>query len=182
VPKSLAVDLVLRGHSDARLRDVAWALCTAATQDDANTLYGLRTGPGIGALLSRVRLDESQDSQRFPRGQEFVSDGRVGKCATASAGQRSGPSGTQLSPASLTWAFAEAAGLFRRHPPPGPQSRPRVATQQGQGTALTALAPKVARAVYHMLKRHTAFARQRWLQRASGVERVSPRSHGPLSG
>lgn len=42
----------------------------------------------MGKILSLVRLDEMHDIHRFPRGQEFVSYGRLGKCAKASAGKR----------------------------------------------------------------------------------------------
>ena len=60
-------------------------------------------------MLSRVRRYASHDSQRVPRGPDGVSDGRLGTCAPASAGQRYGPAGTTLGQASLPWAFSEAA-------------------------------------------------------------------------
>jgi hypothetical protein len=56
VQQSIAVDLALLGHSDQLLRDRALAMLKTAQQHDAHTLSLLRTGPGIGALLSLVLL------------------------------------------------------------------------------------------------------------------------------
>jgi hypothetical protein len=66
--------------------------------------------------------------------------------------------------ASLTWAFSEAAVLFLRHNPAGQTYRARVVKQHGQGTALTVLAHKLARAVYDMGKRDTAFDLDKFLR------------------
>jgi len=65
------------------------------------------------------------DIARFPRVQDFVSYGRLGTCAKAAAGQRSGTSGTKIGNASLTWAFSAAAVLFLRHNPAGQKSLAR---------------------------------------------------------
>jgi transposase len=121
VPKSREVDLALIGHDDRLRRDVELSILTAAKQDDANTLYLRHTVPGIGEILSRVLLYEMHDIQRFPRGQDFISYGRLVTCAKASAGKRYGTSGTKIGNASLKWAFAEAAVLFLRHNPHGQQ-------------------------------------------------------------
>jgi hypothetical protein len=45
---------------------------------------------------------EMHDLARFPRLQEFVSDGRLITWAQASAGKRSGTSGAKIGHASLT--------------------------------------------------------------------------------
>src|SRR5215510_1401809 len=88
VPKSIAVDLALLGHDDQLLRDVALSSLTTAKQHKAQTLSLRRTVPGIGAILSVVLLDELHDSTRFPRGQAFLSYGRLGQCTKESAGKR----------------------------------------------------------------------------------------------
>jgi transposase len=157
VQQSIDVDLALLGYDDELLRDLELHLMTAATQDRAHAWYRLRTVPGIGNILSLVRLDEIHDMQRFPRVQDVVSYGRLVTCAQASAGKRDGVSGTKIGNAYLTWAFSEAAVLFLRNHPAGQQWLARLAKQQGQGKALTVLAHTLARAVYDMLKRGTAF-------------------------
>jgi transposase len=158
VPKSLEVDLALLGHDDERLRDVERAILNAAKPHHANTLYLLRTVPGIGASLSLVLLDEIHEIQRFPRVQDVVSSCRLVPCAKDSAGKRDGTSGTTMGNAYLTWAFSEAAVLFLRAHPPGQTSLGRLEQKHGKGKALTVLAHTLARAVYAVLPRHTAFA------------------------
>jgi hypothetical protein len=59
-----------------------------AKQQDAQTCYRLHAVPGIGTMVSVVRLDEMHDITRFPRVQDVVSSGRLVTCAKASAGQR----------------------------------------------------------------------------------------------
>jgi len=79
------------------------------------------------------------------------------QCAKESAGQRYGTSGAKIGNSSLTWAFSEAAVLFLRNNPAGQKSLARLEKQHGQGKALTVLAHTLARAVYYMFKRDTAF-------------------------
>jgi transposase len=130
-----------------------------ATQHDAHPLYLLQTVPGIGKILSLVRLYEIHDSSRFPSAQDVASDARLVKCSKESAGKRLGPSGKNIGNAHLKWAFSEAATLFLRHNPSGQTLLTRLEKQHGTGKALTILAHKLARAVYYMLKRKTAFDR-----------------------
>jgi transposase len=159
VQTSIAVDLALLGHDDELLRDVERSILKAAKQHNANTLYLLRPVPGIGEILSLVLLSELHEIQRFPRGQDFVSSCRLVKCAKEAAGKRYGTSGTKIGNAYLKGAFSEAAVLFLRANPPGQTSLGRLEQKPGKGKALTVWAPKLARAVYSLLPRHTAFAR-----------------------
>jgi transposase len=164
VQKSIEVDLALIGHYDALLRDLELAIVTTAKQHDANTLYLLQTVPGIGKILSLVLLYEMHDIARFPRVQDFVSYCRLVKCAKESAGKRYGTSGTKIGNAYLKWAFSEAAVLFLRNNPAGQKYLVRLEHKHGKGKALTVLAHKLARAVYHMLKRTTAFDMEKFLR------------------
>ena len=164
VQKSIEVDLALIGHYDALLRDLELAIVTTAKQHDANTLYLLQTVPGIGKILSLVLLYEMHDIARFPRVQDFVSYCRLVKCAKESAGKRYGTSGTKIGNAYLKWAFSEAAVLFLRNNPAGQKYLVRLENKHGKGKALTVLAHKLARAVYHMLKRTTAFDMEKFLR------------------
>jgi transposase len=163
VHKSIDVDLALLGYYDELLRDLELHLITAAKQDRANALSLLRTVPGIGKILSLVLLYEIHDIHRFPRVQEFVSYCRLVKCAKESAGKRYGTSGTKIGNAYLKWAFSEAAVLFLRNNPAGQKLLTRLAKKHGKGKALTVLAHKLARAVYYMLKRGTAFELDKFL-------------------
>jgi transposase len=163
VQKSVEVDLALIDHYDHLLTDLELAIVNTAKQHDANTFYRLRSVPGIGKILSLVLLYEIHDIRRFPRVQEFVSYCRLVKCAKESAGKRSGSSGTKIGNAYLKWAFSEAAVLFLRDNPAGQKYLARVEKQHGKGKALTILAHKLARAVYYMLKRESAFDMHKFL-------------------
>lgn len=164
VQKSIEVDLALIGHYDQLLRDMELAVLKTAQHHDANTLYLLRTVPGIGEILSLVLLYEIHDIQRFPRVQDFVSYCRLVKCAKESAGKRYGTSGAKIGNAYLKWAFSEAAVLFLRANPAGQKYLARLENKHGKGKALTVLAHTLARVVYHMLQRATAFDMQKFLQ------------------
>jgi transposase len=163
VQKSIEVDLALIGYYDNLLRDLELHLVTAAKQDSANALYLLHTVPGIGKILSLVLLYEIHDIRRFPRVQDFVSYCRLVKCAKESAGKRYGVSGTKIGNAYLKWAFSEAAVLFLRNNPVGQKLLARLTKKHGKGKALSVLAHKLARAVYYMLKRGTAFDLDKFL-------------------
>jgi transposase len=118
-PKNLAVDLALLTDDDALLSDLELYLLTTAKPHDAHTLDRWQTVPGIGKIRSLVRLYEIHDIDRFPRVQDFVSSGRLVKCAQEAAGTRLGPSGKNIGNAHLKGAVSEAAALFRRTNDPG---------------------------------------------------------------
>lgn len=164
VQKSVDVDLALIDHDDRLLRDVELAILPTAKQHNANPLSLLRTVPGIGEILRLGLLYEIHDIQRFPRVQDFVSYCRLVKCARESAGKRYGTSGAKIGNAYLQWACSEAAVLFLRTNPAGQKSLARLEKKHGKGKALTVLAHQLARAVYHMLKRATAFDMAMFLQ------------------
>jgi transposase len=157
VQKTIEVDLALITYYDELLRDLELSILKTAKQHDAHTLYLLQTVPGIGKILSLVLLYEIHDIDRFPSVQDFASYARLVKCSKESAGKRVGTSGKKIGNAHLKWAFSEAATLFLRNNPNGQKLLTRLEKKHGKGKALTILAHKVARAVYYMLKRKTAF-------------------------
>ena len=157
VQKSIDLDLTLIDAYDRLLTDLELDLVRTAKEHDAQTFYRLRSIPGVGKILALVLLYEIHDIHRFPRVQEFVSYCRLVKCAKESAGKRYGTSGKKIGNAYLKWAFSEAAMLFLRNNPAGQKYLARLVKKHGKGKALTVLAHKLARAVYYLLKRDTAF-------------------------
>jgi transposase len=157
VQKSSAVDLALIDDYDRLLTTLELDLVQTAKAHDAQTCYRLRSIPGVGKILALVLLYDIHDIHRFPRVQEFVSYCRLVKCAKESAGTRDGTSGKKIGNADLKWACSEAAVLCLRHNPAGQKDLARLEKNHGKGKALTVLAHKLARAVYDMLKRETAF-------------------------
>jgi hypothetical protein len=73
--------------------------------------------------------------------QDFVSYGRLVTCAKASAGKRYGTFGTKIGNAYLKWAFAEAAVLFLRGKPCGPEIPRPFGEKTRQGQSLNRLSP-----------------------------------------
>jgi hypothetical protein len=79
VHRSGAVDLAPLGHSAALLRDVELSSLKAAKPHNRNTRYLLRTVPGLGELLSLVRLEGDSREPARPAGAGF--------CLLLSSGQ-----------------------------------------------------------------------------------------------
>jgi transposase len=164
VPKTIAVALALIPSYDELLKDLARSSLKTAKPPEAHTLYLRPTVPGIGKILSLVRLYAMHDLRRLPRVQDVASSCRLVKGSQAAGGQRWGTSGKQSANAPLKWAFAEAATLFLRHNEPGQQLRARVEQKPDTGKALSLLAHQLGRAVSCMLTRTVAFAMKRVLQ------------------
>jgi transposase len=147
VQKTIEVDLALITYDDELLKDLELSILKTAKQHDAPTLYLLQTVPGIGKILSLVRLYEIHPIDRFPSVQDFASYARLVKCSKESAGQRVGTSGKKIGNAPLKWAVSEAAVLFLRNNEPGQKVLSRLEKKQGKGKALSILAHQLGRAV-----------------------------------
>jgi hypothetical protein len=156
VQKRMAVALALMGHDHCLLTALELTRVQTAKPPEAQTFSRSRSSPGVGKILALVRRDAIPELRRFPRGQDFVSAGRLVKGAQEAAGTRHGTAGRTLGTASLTWACSEAAGLVLRNHPAGQTSLARSEKNQGQGKARTGLAPSWARAVSYRLTRETA--------------------------
>jgi len=163
VQQTIAVDLELIAHYEELLRELEHFILRTATGHDANTLYRLRSVPGIGKILSLVILYEIHDITRFARPQELASYARLVKCAKESAGKVRGHGGRKIGNAHLKWAFSEAAVGFLRKNPEGKAYYERLVHKHGKGKALTVLAHKLARAVYHMWKHDQVFDQKKFL-------------------
>jgi transposase len=165
VQQSLEVDRALIDYDDQLLGALELTIVQTTKQHEAHTLYLLQTVPGIGKRLRLVLLYARHDIARFPHVQDCVSSYRVVKCAKESVGKHYGTSGTKIGNAYLQWAFSEAAVLFLRNNAAGQKYLARFEKNHGKGKAFTVLAPKLARAVYHLLKRRVAFDLKTWLPR-----------------
>ena len=163
VQKSIEVDLALIDHYDKLLSDIELYIVNTAEQHDVNAFYRLRSVPGIGQILALVILYEVQDIGRFPRVQDFVSYCRLVKCTKESAGKKYGTSGKKIGNAYLKWAFSEVVVLFLRNNPEGQKYLARLEKKHSKGKALTILAHRLARTVYHLLRREQAFDMNKFL-------------------
>jgi hypothetical protein len=83
--------------------------------------------------------------------------------ATHFAGKGSGSGGKKIGNVHLKWAFSEAAVGFLRKNEDGKKLYDRLVQRHGKGKALTVLAHKLARTVYHIWKHATVFDQEQFL-------------------
>lgn len=157
VRKSIDVDLALLDRLGELIKELEAHLIRNVRVHDPRNWYRLRSVPGIGEVLGLVMLYEIQDIERFPGVQDFCSYARLVKCAKQSAGKNYGYSGNKIGNAHLKWAFSEAVCLMMRELPQAKAYVDKQAKKHGKGKAMSILAHKLGRAVYHMLKRKDAF-------------------------
>jgi hypothetical protein len=74
-----------------------------------------------------------------------------------SAGERAGAGNRRAGNARLNWAFCEAAVLSAQEGERVGALLGRLASRLGEAEALSALAPKLGRAFYHMLRTRAVF-------------------------
>ena len=108
-------------------------------------------------------LYEIGDIQRLESVQNFASYSRLVKCKAESAGKTYGTQGNKIGNAHLKWAFSEAAVLFLRGNPDAQKYLHRLQKRMNKAKALSALAHKLGRAVYFMLKQEKVFDENKFL-------------------
>ena len=170
VQKSIAVDLALIGHDDQLLRDVELSILTTAKQHNAQTLYLLRTVPGIGEILSLVLLYEIHDIARFPRVQTSSRIAASSRARRSRLGSGTGPR-ARRSATPISSGPSRKWPCFSRANPAGQKYLTTLEKKNGSGKALTLLGQKLGRTVYDMLQRQTAFDMGKFLNgEGSGAE------------
>ncbi|WP_188959368.1 transposase, partial [Shewanella ulleungensis] len=100
----------------------------------------------------------------FESVQKFASYSRLVKCKAESAGKTYGTNGNKIGNAHLKWAFSEAAVLYLRGNDKARNYLNRLQKRMSKAKALSALAHKLGRCVYFMLKNKTVFDEQRFLK------------------
>jgi transposase len=162
VQKSAAVDCAVVDRLDELIGELELYLTRTAKVDDMQTYHRLRTIPGVGPVLALIFLDEIHDVTRFPEVGNFLSYARLVRCAHESAGKTKGSGGKKIGNAHLKWACGEAACLLLRSCPEAKTWLARRAKKHGKPRALGALAARVGRAVYHLLRKKEAFDGKRF--------------------
>jgi transposase len=157
VQKSVTADLALIDAFDGQIRDREAYLTRTAKVDDPQAYQRLTSVPGVGKVLALIFLYEIHDVRRFAEVGQFLSYARLVRCAHESAGKKVGTGGPRIGNAHLKWAFGEAACLLVRESEPAKRWLARREKKHGQARALGALAAKLGRAVYPMLRKKEAF-------------------------
>src|SRR5262245_52565764 len=162
VRKNVELDLALIDTCDEQIRAVELYLTRTAKVDDPQAYARLRSVPGIGSVLALVLLYEIHDVRRFPEVGQFLSYARLVRCGHESAGKKQGTGGNKIGNAHLKWAFSEAACLFLRESEQAKRWLARREKKYGKARALGALAARLGRAVYHLLRKGEVFDARRF--------------------
>jgi transposase len=117
----------------------------------------LQTVTGIGPTLASTILLETGDIWRFTTVGQFASYCRCVSSQYLSNGKRKGAGNTKNGNKYLSWAFFEAAHFAIRYDPLIRRFYQRKAARTAEFVALKAVAHKLARACYHMLRDQVPF-------------------------
>lgn len=117
----------------------------------------LTTAPGIGEILATTIMLETGSIERFAGVGNFASYARCVDSKRISNGKKKGEGNVKNGNRYLAWAFVEAAHFARRYCPQAQRFYERKKTRTNNIVATKALAHKLARACYHMMKERQPF-------------------------
>jgi transposase len=112
----------------------------------------LKTAPGIGDTLAVTIMLETGTISRFPAVGQFSSYCRCVDAKRISNGKKKGEGNAKNGNRYLAWAFIEAAAIALRSCPPARRFYERKKARRMPVVAMKALAHKLARAAYYMLR------------------------------
>lgn len=117
----------------------------------------LNSVPGIGNILATIILLEMGTIERFASVGNFASYARCVDSQHMSNGKKKGEGNTKNGNKYLAWAFVEAANFALRFNAEAKRFYERKKAKSNTAVATKALAHKLARACYHMLKENKPF-------------------------
>jgi transposase len=117
----------------------------------------ITTTPGIGEVLGTTIMLEAGAIERFAAVGNFASYARCVDSKHLSNGKKKGAGNVKNGNKYLAWAFIEAANFARRYCPEARRFYERKKAATNSIVATKALAHKLARACYHMLKEQRPF-------------------------
>lgn len=118
----------------------------------------LRTIKGCGPVLARIISLEIHDMNRFAKAGNFASYCRLAPTAKLSNGRSKGEGNAKNGNAYLSWAMTELATFVCRYNPEAQRCYDRLfAKHRLRVKAIRAIAAKLCRAIYMMVKHGTVF-------------------------
>lgn len=117
----------------------------------------LSSVPGIGQALATTILLETGPIERFSASGHFASYARCVNSVHTSNGKKKGAGNTRNGNKYLAWAFVEAAHFAMRYCAPAKRFYERKKAKTNTAVAIKALAHKLARACFHILKERKPF-------------------------
>ena len=117
----------------------------------------MRAVPGIGPILASIILLEVGSIERFASAGNFASYARCVDSQHMSNGKKKGEGNIRNGNKYLSWAFIEAANFALRFCAEAKRFYERKKARTNPILARKALAHKLARACFHILKEHKPF-------------------------
>lgn len=117
----------------------------------------LQTMTGIGPILGLTVMLETGDIHRFAEAGHYASYCRCVKSERVSNGKRKGEGNRKSGNKYLSWAFSEAAHFAVRYEPKAKRFFERKRAKTNGVVAIRAIAHKLARAAYYMLRDQKPF-------------------------
>jgi transposase len=117
----------------------------------------LKTVPGIGLILALTIMLESGDITRFPTVGDYASYCRCVGSKKISNGKKKGSGNTKNRNKYLSWAFVEAANFATRFSARIKSFYQKKRNKSSRALAIKAVAHKLCRACYHIMKEQVAF-------------------------
>lgn len=117
----------------------------------------LKTVPGVGVILATTIGLETGDISRFPDVGHYASYCRCVKSERFSNGKKKGENNSKSGNAYLSWAYVEAANHAIRYYDPIRRYYQRKLSKANHTLAIKAVAHKLARGSYYVLKEEVAF-------------------------
>jgi transposase len=117
----------------------------------------LLTVPGIGRILAFTIMLETGDIGRFPSVTNYSSYSRCVSSQRTSNNKKKGVGNKKNGNKYLGWAFVEAANFMKRYSPEAKSWHQRKASKTNNLVATKALANKIARSCYFIIKDQKPF-------------------------
>jgi transposase len=112
----------------------------------------LLTVPGIGMILALTIMFETGDISRFPKVGHYSSYCRCVRSSRTSNEKKKGENNRKNGNRYLSWAYVEAANFIRRYCPEAKSWHQRKAARGKQVVATKALAGKICKACYFIIR------------------------------
>ena len=157
--QSASVQLSLLHHFTEQINFIEKAT-RQELKKDANS-HLLESIPGVGPILSTTILLETGPIERFDAVGNYASYCRCVGSNRVSNGKSNGKNNSKNGNAYLSWAFIEAANNAIRYDTVIKKYYHKKAAKTHRVVALKAIAHKLARATYYMLKEQVPFNRER---------------------
>ena len=164
VRRRVETHLTLIEPLDTVIRRLEKEIEDAADQLLPAELAVRQSTPGVGKVLSLTILLEIDTIERFDSRQQFCSYARLCGALQTSDNKRTGAGNRKAGNAWLKWAFSEAAVLSALKDERNGALLNRLASRLGKAKAYSALAHKLGRAFYPMLRSRQVFDVNRFVR------------------